>query len=107
MAACASAVGEIYNTGVYCYPFGGPGEVNEQVAAACRSAGFAAAFAHLPVQWSPDWGMFGLPRIPMLEEHGPAAVHVRLSGLSQQMKSLLPGAAGDRSMAVPAADLGG
>jgi peptidoglycan/xylan/chitin deacetylase (PgdA/CDA1 family) len=90
MEACASAVGDVYNTNIYCYPFGGPSDVNEQAAVACRAAGFAAAFVHVPGQWAPTWGNFGLPRIPMVEEHGPAAVHARLSGLSEHIKSLIP-----------------
>lgn len=89
MEACASAVGEIYNTGIYCYPFGGPGEVDEGVASTCRQTGFTGAFVHVPSPWAPEWGQFGLPRIPMVEEYGAAALHVRLSGLSQHLKSLL------------------
>jgi peptidoglycan/xylan/chitin deacetylase (PgdA/CDA1 family) len=89
MEACASAVGDVYNTNIYCYPFGGPSEVNEQAAVACRAAGFAAAFVNVPSPWAPTWGNFGLPRIPLLEEHGPAAVHARLSGLSAHIKSLI------------------
>jgi peptidoglycan/xylan/chitin deacetylase (PgdA/CDA1 family) len=86
--ACAAAIGEVYNTDLFCYPFGGPGEVDDAVVAQCRASGFSAAFAHVPTAWAPEWGAFGLPRIPMTEDHGPAAVHARISGLSHFLKRM-------------------
>lgn len=91
MEACAAAVDDIYNTDVFCYPFGGPNEVSDEAALTCRAAGFRAAFLNLPDPWAPAWGDFGLPRIPLLQDHGPAAVHARISGLSRNIKSWITG----------------
>lgn len=40
---CAGQVGKIYNTAMFCYPFGTPREVSRRVIEACEKAGFTAA----------------------------------------------------------------
>lgn len=86
MTSCAGAIGDLFNTAIYCYPFGGPGEVNSQTAEACRLAGFSAAFVNTPTRWSRDLGDFGLPRVTLLNQHSPAGVHCRISGLEDFIK---------------------
>ena len=89
MAACAAAIGPLFNTTIYCYPFGGPGEVHAETANACRQAGFSAAFLNTPTRWSPSLGDFGIPRITLLNQHGRAGVHCRISGFEDHIKQMI------------------
>lgn len=79
MREAALPIGAVFNTDVFCYPFGGSSEVNVDVARACEAAGFRAAFINRPDAWE-DWGHFSLPRLTLTQADGPYEVHAKLSG---------------------------
>jgi peptidoglycan/xylan/chitin deacetylase (PgdA/CDA1 family) len=88
--ACADHLGALYNTRVYAYPFGGTEHLDERVIAACRSAGFSAAFTYLPsldgTAFAP--GPFTMPRLTLPNTASRFAIEARLSGAEGFLRRL-------------------
>lgn len=85
---CYAAVGEVYNTDVFCYPLGGRGDVSSEVMAACWDAGFGAAFINLP--YVPE-GLRAMPRFALPRHFVPAGapawvIDAKLAGLEDLLR---------------------
>lgn len=89
-ARCASAVGHVYNTRTYCYPFGRPQEVTLRVTRRCEEAGFTAALMNVPgVRRDGIDHRFAIPRLSLPDDATPYVVHAKLSGLEAFVKRLM------------------
>jgi peptidoglycan/xylan/chitin deacetylase (PgdA/CDA1 family) len=87
---CAAQRGSLYNTAVYAYPFGGAAHLNERVFAACRRAGFAAAFIYLPSLdgTTMEPGAFAIPRQTLPNTANRFAIEAKLSGAEHSIRQL-------------------
>jgi peptidoglycan/xylan/chitin deacetylase (PgdA/CDA1 family) len=85
---CAACRGSLYNTDIYAYPFGGAAHLDERVIAACRRAGFSAAFIYLPsldgTAFEP--GRFAIPRRTLPNTANRFAIEAKLSGAEAFLK---------------------
>jgi peptidoglycan/xylan/chitin deacetylase (PgdA/CDA1 family) len=87
---CVRAVGQVYNTAVFCYPFGRDQEVTPAVAGSCESAGFSAAFINTPNARRDIANQnYGIPRMSLPDDDNPFIVHAKLSGLERFIKRAL------------------
>jgi peptidoglycan/xylan/chitin deacetylase (PgdA/CDA1 family) len=94
-AACAAAIGPLYNTRVYAYPFGGAEHLDERVIAACARAGFTAAFIYLPTLDGASLrpGPHTIPRLTLPNTANRFVIEAKLSGAEAMIRSLTRAAA--------------
>ncbi len=94
VAACAARVGDLFNTGVFSYPFGGVREVTPRVIDCVRAHGFTRAVANiaLPLAGGMAYGPFFLPRFALPNTAARHELSFILSGAKYflQHRRLLP-----------------
>jgi peptidoglycan/xylan/chitin deacetylase (PgdA/CDA1 family) len=90
-AACAAAVGSLYTTWAYAYPFGGAEHLDPRVLAGCERAGFSEGFVFLPSLERTGIvpGRFALPRLTLPNTGSRYAIEAKLSGVEVMIKNLL------------------
>jgi peptidoglycan/xylan/chitin deacetylase (PgdA/CDA1 family) len=81
---CEKYLGDVYNTTVYSYPFGGANEVSEQVVSVCRQSMFTSALLNCLGNKS----RFEIGRISLGSTTDFFTIHAKLSGLECFLKKL-------------------
>ena len=90
LKTCESEIGNTFNTGVFCFPFGGLKETTSDV----RRFGFSHAFANInvPLPKTQSYHDFMIPRLALPNSANPAEMDFILSGTKYFLKHrcLLP-----------------
>jgi len=86
----ADALGSVYNTKVFAYPFGGRDETSNQVFECCREFGFSHGLLNV-FEDVPEFEdvNYVVPRIALPNTSDRYLINARLSGLEQFIKGLL------------------
>lgn len=89
-AACAAAIGPLYNTRVYAYPFGGIEHLDERVITGCARAGFSSAFIYLPTLDGSGLrpGPYTITRLTLPNSANRFVIEAKLSGAEAMLKAL-------------------
>lgn len=89
---CSSMLSEVYNTKVFCYPFGSIGDINEEVVEIVKDKGFNSAFAYSNNPIEEGYEKYFMPRIFLPDTDDRDIIDLILSGAKHFMsfRKLLP-----------------
>lgn len=76
---------DLFNVGIYSYPFGGADEVDERAIRLCESFGYGAGLANVA---RGDGNVMALPRQSLPREINRYVLHAKLSGLESSLKKI-------------------
>jgi peptidoglycan/xylan/chitin deacetylase (PgdA/CDA1 family) len=76
-----------FNCPAYCYPFGGPAEVDDRVMSACMEAGFKYGLLNVPTSPFGE-SNFAVTRISLPQTTNRYVIEARLSGLEAFLKRM-------------------
>lgn len=83
---CKNMLGEYYNTRVFCYPFGSPNEVNDNVIEEVKSNRFECAFSFGFYKKGKHYERFFMPRMELPDTDDEYVIDFMLSGAMQLIK---------------------
>ena len=89
---CKDMLGNIYNTNIFCYPFGSRKDINESVVEKIKKSGFNYAFAYSNNPIKEGYDEYFIPRIFLPDTNDEEVIEFILSGAKHFMsfRKLLP-----------------
>lgn len=89
---CKDMLGNIYNTNIFCYPFGSIEDINETVLENIKQNGFKSAFAYSNNPIEEGYNEYFMPRMFLPDTNNENIIEFILSGAKHFMsfRSLLP-----------------
>lgn len=92
ISTCANMIDREYNTNIFCYPFGGNEDINNNVIEITKNKGFEKAFAYCNIPLSEGYNNFFMPRMILPDSCDEDLIEFTLSGAKYMIKyrRLLP-----------------